>query len=413
MEETAISTEHAESTQLGKIGDQLNGLTGEMLDLIATQWDEKTLEIIKRNGAQLVAEAEEMKIETAEEYAAANEFFVSIAQYKKKGEGYIEPFVETFRQPWSVACDIRNQFTNPANSAKETVEKKIVAYKAAERRRAEEEQKRLDAERKRREAEERAKKEAKAREEKAKADKERREAEERARIQRQKEEAEAKRKREAEEKARKAEEERRRAEEAARLAKERQDADAAAAAQAEADRIAEEEEAARREIAEAEKAELAAKQKAAREIEKGEAAAQMREQRAADHLSEAESVFVAPTIAAPKVSKTETTAKGKAVGQKDWDVSITDELELVKAVARGVADGGFPLSVLGLDAQRVSSALKRWAKVSLQGVQRYEKNGVLIEATERLSARASTKKKQEPEPIVQAIDEPAPVRKVF
>ncbi len=389
---------------IGAIGAKLSGLVGDIRDLIAQHWNEETMELIKRNGEALIAQATAAKVETQEEYTAANEFFVAISQYKKKGAEYIDPFVDTFRQPWAVACDIRNQFEKPAKEAREIIEKKITAFKAAERRRIEAEQARLDAERRAKEEAERKALEAKAREEREKADRERRQAEERARQEREKAEQADRERREAEERARKAEADRKAAEEAARRAKEAEDAEAAAAAQAEADRIAREEQEAKDQAAAAERTAFAANQKAQREIDRGEIAAQEREQKAEAHESAAQSVFHAPTIAAPTVSKTETTSAGKAIGRGDYSVTITDEMALIKAVA----EGRKPLSVLNLDPERVRAAAVRWAKVSLpKTTQRYEQDGLLIEATERLSARASTKKKQDEEPIETPATPPA------
>ena len=389
---------------IGAIGAKLSGLVGDIRDLIAQHWNEETMELIKRNGEALIAQATAAKVETQEEYTAANEFFVAISQYKKKGAEYIDPFVDTFRQPWAVACDIRNQFEKPAKEAREIIEKKITAFKAAERRRIEAEQARLDAERRAKEGAERKALEAKAREEREKADRERRQAEERARQEREKAEQADRERREAEERARKAEADRKAADEAARRAKEAEDAEAAAAAQAEADRIAREEQEAKDQAAAAERTAFAANQKAQREIDRGEIAAQEREQKAEAHESAAQSVFHAPTIAAPTVSKTETTSAGKAIGRGDYSVTITDEMALIKAVA----EGRKPLSVLNLDPERVRAAAVRWAKVSPpKTTQRYEQDGLLIEATERLSARASTKKKQDEEPIETPATPPA------
>jgi hypothetical protein len=376
---------------IGAIGSKLTGLVGDIRDLIAQHWNEETMELIKRNGESLITQATAAKVETPEEYAAATEFFVSISQYKKKGAEYIDPFVNTFRQPWAVACDIRNQFEKPAEEAKEIIEKKITAYKAAERRRIEAEQARLDAERKAKEEADRIKLEAKAREEREKADKIRREAEEKARQERETAEKKRREQEEAEARARKAEYDRKEAEAAQQRSIEQQDREAFLKAKAEADAKEAEERAAREEAAAANDSARMSEMNALKITDRGEVAAQEWEQKAENHEAAAQSVFHAPTIAAPTVSKTETTSVGKAIGRGDYAVTITDEMELIKAVAAGRK----PLSVLNLDPDRIKAATVRWAKVSLpKNTQRYEQDGLLIEATEKLSARASTKKTQ-------------------
>jgi chemotaxis protein histidine kinase CheA len=377
---------------IGAIGSKLTGLVGDIRDLIAQHWNEETMELIKRNGESLIAQATTARVETPEEYVAANEFFVAIAQYKKKGSAYIDPFVETFRQPWSIACDIRNQFETPAKQAREIMEKKITAYKAAERRRIEAEQARLDAERKATEEAERIKLEAKARDEKEKADKIRRDAETKARQEREEADKKRREQEEAEARARKAESDRKEAEAAQQRAIEQQDREAFLKAKAEAEAQEAKERIARDEAEAANNAARASEMNALKITDRGEVSAQEHEQKAENHEAAAQSVFHAPTIAAPTVSKTETTSAGKAIGRGSFSVTITDEMELIKAVAAGRK----PLSVLNLDPERIKAATVRWAKVSLpQNTQRYEQDGLLIEATEKLSARASTKRRND------------------
>jgi chemotaxis protein histidine kinase CheA len=384
-----VKPEIEQPTGLGLVGDKIINLAKWAQKEILSRWDEATMDRIKKNGIKLVEEANNFVISDKETYDAANEYFVRISQYKKEGGEFIEPLVEAMHQPHAVTCDIRREFYDPADMAKKIFEKKINEWKAEERKRAEAEQNRLNAERKAKEEAERQRLAEKARLEREKAEQERREAAERARLENEKAAQARREKEEAEAKARKAEEEKLAAERAAKNAK---DEEARKIAQAEADRLKAEQEAAQAEAAERDRAAFESEQKAHKEISNGEIAAQEREQKAEAHETNSEAVFTPPSISLATVKKTEITSIGKAVGQKDWDVTIVDEMEIVRAVVKGVADGGFPLSVLNLDPERVKSALKRWAKMSVTA-QQYEGNGVIIEATERLSARVNSKAK--------------------
>lgn len=404
---------------LGEVGKRVQALANELLKEIGETWDENKLERIRENGRLLVERAEGFKIETQDQYMAANEFFVAIAQYKKEGTAFIDPIVEVAHMPHKMVCDIRTEFDTPAKKAKAVMEVKILAWKEAERKRIAAEQARLDAERKAKEAEERRKLEEKARIEREKAEKERREAEEKARVEREKAEKARREKEEAEERARKAEQEKREAEEAERLAKEakekaereareaeeagrKAEAEAAreraerqrieeALAKERAERQREQEETERKEAARKSEEAAQAEIKAQKATDKGEIAAQARLELAESHEMRAEAVFQAPTIVAPTVNKSEVTSKGTASGSRDWNVEILDEMEVVRAVARGIDNGGLPISVLNLDPKAMQSSFKRWARVS--EIKRYEQNGVRIVETEKLSARASSKAK--------------------
>lgn len=439
MKSEIVSAEDKKTGSIGLVGKKIMALARDAQNEIETRWNESTMEKIKANGVKLVEEANDFKITDQNTFNNANQHFVQISQYKKEGGAFIEPLVEAMHHPHAMTCDIRREFYDPADMAKKIFEKKINEWKIAERKRIEAEQNRLNAERKAKEEAERQRLEEKVRLEREKAENERREAEKKAAAEREKA-AQARRDQEAAEaRARKAEADRLAAEKAAKDAKEEsahkaaqaeaeriaaekaakaaKDEKSRKAAQAEADRLAAEKEKAkaeeteriRAEMAEAdrlaeekEKAEAEAKdrsrtafkaeQQAHKETSNGEIAAQKREQTAEAHEANAQAVFTPPTIAVPTVKKTEVTPIGKAIGKADWEVTILDEMELVKAVAAGQTNGGFPLSVLNLDPERVKAALKRWAKMSLT-TQRYEGNGVFIEATERLSARVNSKAK--------------------
>jgi chemotaxis protein histidine kinase CheA len=377
---------------LGSVGEKIIELSETAKKEILSRWDETTMETIKRNGALLVAEAENFQIVDQLTFNAATELFVKIAQYKKQGGAFIEPMVEAMHQPHAMTCDIRREFYDPADAAKKIYDQKIGAWKAQERKRAEAEQNRLNAEAKAKEEAERQKLNEKARIEREKAEQERKEAEQKAAVERESAEKARREKEAAEEKVRKAEADKKAAELAAANAKNEEERKKA---QAEADRQAAEKAKAQAEATERERAAFDAEQRAKKEISKGEIAAQEREQKAEAHEINAESVFIAPVISVPTVNKTEITARGKAVGIKEFKVTIVSIEDIIKAVVAGPMQGGFPVSVLNLDPERVENAFKRWAKMSMTS-QRYAANGVIIEATERQSARPNSKATEDP-----------------
>lgn len=388
-----MNTQKEEQKALGPVGERIVSLSRESSKEILARWDESTMEKIKANGEIIMQQAKEFEIVDKTSFDLANEKFVGIAQYKKDGGEFIEPLVEATRNPWSLACDIRRLFYDPADAAKAIFEKKIADWKVAERKRAEAEQIRVNNERKAREEAERKKLEEKARIEREKAEQARREAEQRAAVEREKAEQARREKEKAEARRIEAENKRREAEQRAADAIKEADEAKAAQARAESERLKAEENAEREKIAQAEREAFKAEQDAKKEIAKGEAAAAEREMKANSHKTMAETTFVAPTVVLPTVQKTETTKLGKAIGRKTWEVTIIDEMEIVCSVVAGVENGGFPISVLNLEPDKIKAALKRWAKMSLT-LQTYEANGVIIEATESLSARSNSKKEK-------------------
>jgi hypothetical protein len=405
---------------IGDVGRRIQTLAQNIMEDISKYWDEDKIDRLRANGKALVTQAEGFMIDSQEKYLQANEFFLSIAQYDKQGSALIDPIVEVAHHPHKLICDIRTEFKNPAKTAKAIIEAKILAWKESERKRQAAEQARLDAERKAAEARERERIEAKAREEREKSERLRREAEERARIETEKAERARREAREANERAEKAERDKRAAEESRRMAllaqenaeREAREAEAAgreaearaARERAERERIEERlaqerldrnEELAISARAEAESSNNLAQlsdSKAQREIDKGEIAAQQRLDLSEAHEARAESVFHAPTIVAPTVGKSEVTSKGTASGSKDWSIELLDEMEILRAVIKGINDGGFPISVLALDTEKMQSAFKRWART--MEIKRYERNGVRIVEKEKLSARVSSKAKE-------------------
>lgn len=382
-----------EGKELGLVGSKIIALAYEAREEVSARWDETTMERLKAAGEKLVREAGAFEITDMPSFDAANEFFVRITQYKKEGGAFIEPLVEATRYPWAMTCDVRRKFYDPADKARQIFEKKIIDWKKAERRRADDEQIRLTAERKAREDAERKKLEERARIEREKAEQLRKEAEKRARIEREKAEKARREKEAAEARAAEAVRAQREAEEMVRIAQEVNDAKAAEAAAKVVTQLEAAKNAERRKIAEAERESFEAGQKAEREVVRGEKEAAEREKKADIHETRAESTFVAPAISMPSVKKTETTASGKSIERSTWEVTITNEMDLVKAVVAGPLNGGFPISVLNLDPERIKTALKRWAKMSLTD-QVYEGNGVIIEATGKLSARENSKSQE-------------------
>jgi len=404
---------------LGALGKRILVLANDLVKEISSTWDDEQIQRIKDNGAALVKRAEGVVIETQEEYDAANEFFLSIAQYDKSGSAVIDPVVESAHLPHQMVCDIRREFKDPAAVARKIVNDKIVAYKENQEKKRIAEQARLDAERKAKEAEERAKLEAKAREERLKAEQARKDAEAKAEIERKKAEQAREAQKEAERReheAREAEAKAQAAAAAAREAKEKAEREAAEAkkngdlaearaAQERADKLKAEEALAKERFLREESAAIAAASQASaygqvagkadlnaqKAIDKG-AVAEQRHLSASDtHASAAETVFVPPTVVTSSVNKSEVTSKGTAAGVPIWDVTITDEAEIVRAVARGINEGGFPISILALDPEKMKVAFARWAKVSELDL--YERNGVRIVKTQRLTARPSSKAK--------------------
>lgn len=140
---------------LGVVGERIMRLSQDAIDEIRSQWDEKTMEVIRQNSEEYLAMANAVEIKTEADYNQANELFISGATYLKKGEGFITPFVESMHKPWKTATDVRKAFRDPIESAKKIIGDKITAWRMAERRRIEAEQRKADEERKRKEEAER------------------------------------------------------------------------------------------------------------------------------------------------------------------------------------------------------------------------------------------------------------------
>lgn len=393
MTEELNRTSSVEGKAPGVVGQKIIALAHEARKEVSARWDEATMERLKAAGEKLVREASAFEITDMPSFNTANEYFVRITQYKKEGGAFIEPLVEATRYPWAMTCDVRREFYDPADKAKKIFEQKIMDWKKAERKRAEAEQIRLTAERKAREEAERKKLEEKARIEREKAEQLRKEAEARAAAEREKADKARREKEAAEARAAEAVQAQRAAEELLRKAQEANDVKAAEAAARVTAQLEAAKEAEREKAAIAEREAFEAGQKAEREISRGEAEAAEREKKADIHETRAETTFIAPAISTPSVKKTETTASGKAIERGAWDVTIVDEMELVKAVVAGPLAGGFPISVLNLDPERIKAALKRWAKITLTE-QVYEGNGIIIEKTGNLSGRGNSKSKE-------------------
>jgi chemotaxis protein histidine kinase CheA len=377
MEQTNLTP--APETKLGATGERLKVLTNEVLVEIDKSWDEKTMQVIAANGEKFLEDANAVSITNQAEYEAANDLFLSGAGYLKKGSGFIDPFVQTMHKPWKSACDIRNLFAKPVEAGKKIIEQKLVAWRMAEKRRIEAEQRKLDAERKAKEEKERKEAEAKEREAREKANKAKREAD--AKAAELKAQAEAAEKEEREAKAREA---KLKAEaEAAEAAGNQEEAkEAERKAKAEADEAKRKQEEAAKLANQAQKA-----------TDRGVVAETKNLAKAEEHAAAAESVYTPPSVLSHTVKKTETSAKGSVPSIKTWKVTIRNELELVKAVAKGIEEGGLPITCLNLDLQRVEAGIRRWAEVNQ--ITKYDRNGIEVEEWETLQARASTKGKKE------------------
>ena len=252
---------------IGENGNKILELARDLETSINEQWNEEAIERINKDGETLIEMATALGTETAEDYAALNNFFLKISAYLKTGEAYCKPFKSFAKKPHNLVCDIAKKFDDPGKKAKDIVNKKLSDYRRLER------QRQAAAERK--------------------AEYDRQQAE--------------KKQREAEEK------------------------------------------------------------KAEKALDKGnEAKADM-------HLENAEAAYVPPAVVVPTVKKTETADNGKISYVKDWEVTIKDEMAIIKAVAAGELPSTF------LDVN--DGAIKKWGRAC--GHKHYEKNGIVVSEFER------------------------------
>lgn len=84
-------------------------------------------------------------------------------------------------------------------------------------------------------------------------------------------------------------------------------------------------------------------------------------------------------VAEPAVKKTEVSGAGTVSGIEDWDVQILSTMAVIQAVAAG----DLPEHVVSVSVPQV----KKYAKDNK--IKHYSRNGLRIERTERLSAKAS------------------------
>lgn len=119
------------------------------------------------------------------------------------------------------------------------------------------------------------------------------------------------------------------------------------------------------------------REKLMRQAEKAEAKGNTEK---ADMLAnQAAEVHAAPTVVEPAVKKTEVSNMGSITGIPDWDVTIINP----KAIIRAVSEGVLPESILKIE----ESKIKNWAR--MHKIENYDQNGLRVQKTERLSAKAS------------------------
>lgn len=94
---------------------------------------------------------------------------------------------------------------------------------------------------------------------------------------------------------------------------------------------------------------------------------------------QATQVHVPTAVVEPAVKKTEVSSMGTTTGIPDWDVTVLSPMAVIQAVAAGE----LPEYIVEVK----TSAIKKYAKD--QKIKNYNRNGLRIEATERLAAKAS------------------------
>lgn len=160
---------------LGDSGLKILELAKELQVSISDQWNDEAIQRINQDGEQLIKMATELKAETPDDYEELKNFFLKISQYLKTGESYCKPFKEYAKKPHNLVCDIAKKFNDPGSEAKTIVMTKISDYRALERKREKEAERKAEYERqqeekKKREAEEKKAEKALEKGNEAKAD---------------------------------------------------------------------------------------------------------------------------------------------------------------------------------------------------------------------------------------------------
>jgi len=111
-------------------------------------------EILKKEVSPAIRYAETVEIKTAEDSAAAQGFIKEIKQKAKMIYAKFHPPVEAAHKAWKAAKDLENYFMKPFEDAEALIKRKVITFESAERKRRDDEQRKLQAE-----ADERARKE--------------------------------------------------------------------------------------------------------------------------------------------------------------------------------------------------------------------------------------------------------------
>jgi len=133
---------------------------------------EATLVPLKQRVAAIV----EHGVTTASEYADAGDVLREIKGQEKTAQGILKPYVDIAKRAWEDAKAQMDRQVNPFSQLKEMVSRPMEAYAAEERRKAQQEQDRINEERRREQARI-AEAERKAAEERAAAERKQREKE--------------------------------------------------------------------------------------------------------------------------------------------------------------------------------------------------------------------------------------------
>jgi len=144
-------TTELSNRKLGEQGLKILGLAQDLEKSIKDTWNDEAIENIKAKGIKLIEQANALKAETPEDYQALLNFGLNISGYLKTGEDYCEPFKKMAKQPHTLVCNIFNMFAKPGDEAKQIVNNKISEYRALERKRQAEAERKAEAERQERE----------------------------------------------------------------------------------------------------------------------------------------------------------------------------------------------------------------------------------------------------------------------
>lgn len=152
-------TNEIATRKLGENGLKILGLAQDLEKSIKETWNDEAIERINAKGVELIEQAKALKAETPEDYKELLAFGSDISGYLKTGDAYCEPFKKMAKQPHTLVCNVYNMFAKPGDEAQQIVNGKISAYRALERQRQAEAERKAEYERqqeekRRREAEE-------------------------------------------------------------------------------------------------------------------------------------------------------------------------------------------------------------------------------------------------------------------